>query len=62
MDVAGEERLTVGLAREMIGAVEADGEVCRDDGGAGGGSGGVGGGEVRWWVNVFRGYVWDGQE
>ncbi|KAI0830056.1 EAP30/Vps36 family-domain-containing protein [Trametes gibbosa] len=20
------------------------------------------GGEVRWWANVFRGYVWDGQE
>jgi len=56
MDVAGEERLTVGLAGEMIGAVEADGEVCRDEGGTGGG------GEVRWWVNVFRGYVWDGQE
>ena len=41
------------LVREMIGAVKADGEVCRDEGGAGGG------GEVRWWVNVFRGYVWD---
>ncbi|KAI0370971.1 hypothetical protein BV20DRAFT_966072 [Pilatotrama ljubarskyi] len=21
-----------------------------------------GGGEVRWWVNIFRGYVWDGQD
>jgi ESCRT-II complex subunit VPS36 len=63
MEVAGEERLTVGLAGEMIGAVEADGEVCRDEGVAGtGAGGGVEGGEVRWWVNVFRGYVWDGQE
>ena len=22
----------------------------------------VGGGEIRWWINMFRGYVWDGQE
>ena len=21
-----------------------------------------GGGEVRWWVNLFRGYVWDGHQ
>jgi hypothetical protein len=33
MDVAGEEQLTVGLVREMIGAVKADEEVCRDEGG-----------------------------
>ena len=57
MEVAGEERLTVGLAGEMIGAVERDGAVCRDEG-----SGGVGSAEIKWWVNVFRGYVWDGQE
>jgi len=55
MEVAAEEGMTVGLAGEMIGTVEGDGEVCRDEGGAGGG-------EIRWWVNVFRGYVWDGQE
>ena len=58
MEVAAEERMTVGLAEEMIGAVEVDGEICRDEGV----STGVGGGEVRWWGNVFRGYVWDGQE
>lgn len=52
----------MGLTGELIGAVEGDGGVCRDDGNAtaivGGGSGG--GGEIRWWVNVFSGYVWDG--
>src|SRR5882762_6393344 len=59
MEVAAEEdRKSVVLAEEMIGAVEVDGEICRDEGA----STGVGGGEVRWWGNVFRGYVWDGQE
>jgi len=61
MEVAGEEGITMGLAREMIAAVEEDGAICRDGGGGGVGVV-VGGGEVRWWVNVFRGYVWDGQE
>ena len=54
----------------MVAEVEMDGEICRDDGGSG-----VSifsstsapwaaseGGEVRWWINIFRGYVWDGQE
>lgn len=55
----------------MVREVEDDSEICRDEGG-----GGVdtlsqsqrteglsrGGGEVRWWVNSFRNYVWDGQE
>jgi len=52
-EIAQEEKITVGLAVEMIAAVEADGEVCRDDPGSG---------EIRWWGNVFIGYVWDGQE
>jgi len=47
----------------MIDAVEQDGGVCRDDSGAaitGGGSGtGV---ELKWWANLFVGYIWDGQE
>lgn len=57
--------MTVGLAAEMVEAVEDDGEICRDDAGANaikGGGSGSGGGEIRWWRNVFRGYVWDGQE
>ena len=61
VEVAGEEGMTVGLAGEMIGAVEGDGDICRDEGGAGASATGAGG-EVRWWVNVFRGYVWDGQD
>jgi len=60
MEVAREEGMTIGLAGEMIGAVEVDGEICRDEGGARAGAN-AGGGEVRWWANVFRGYVWDGQ-
>jgi ESCRT-II complex subunit VPS36 len=59
MEVAGEEGLTVGLAGEMIADVERDGDICRDEGWS---SAGVGGGELRWWVNMFKGYVWDGQE
>ena len=54
-----------------------DGEICRDDGGPGvaifasspsasanesGWAASESGGEVRWWVNIFRNYVWDGQE
>ncbi|KAF8153765.1 vacuolar protein sorting-associated protein 36 [Crassisporium funariophilum] len=63
MEISNEEGLTVGLVSEMIDAVEGDGGVCRDDGStamSGGGSGtGV---ELRWWANLFVGYVWDGQE
>lgn len=58
--------MTVALAAEMIAAVEADGFICRDDvgnviGGAGGAGPGGGAGEVKWWKNVFEGYIWDGQ-
>ncbi|TFK32956.1 EAP30/Vps36 family-domain-containing protein [Crucibulum laeve] len=64
MGISEEERLTVALAGEMVAAVETDGGVCRDDAGCfiTGGGVGFGGGEVRWWLNVFSGYVWDGQE
>ncbi|KAH9919620.1 EAP30/Vps36 family-domain-containing protein [Fomitopsis serialis] len=70
VEVAREEALPIGLTQEMVNEVEEEGEVCRDEGGAGldvtsglSGSGWAssGGGEVRLWVNVFRGYVWDGQ-
>ncbi|TFK26964.1 vacuolar protein sorting-associated protein 36 [Coprinopsis marcescibilis] len=63
MDIAIAEGLAIALVREMIEAGEQDGDFCRDDVGeaaiSGGGSGtGV---EVRWWPNVFAGYVWDVQ-
>jgi len=57
-EVAREERVAVGLAAEMIEAVEKDGELCRDDEACAIRGGGA---EVRWWGNVFHGYVWDGQ-
>jgi len=63
MEVATEEKLSVSLVSEMIDAVEAEGNVCRDDSSAAIAGGGRGTGvEVRWWPNSFVGYVWDGQE
>jgi ESCRT-II complex subunit VPS36 len=63
MEVSAEEGLAVALTTEMLDAVEQNGGVCRDDSSAactGGGSGtGV---EVRWWANLFIGYIWDGHE
>lgn len=59
MEVALEEGITIGLSAEMITAVEMDGHICRDDGV----TALVGGGaEIRWWANLFVGYLWDGQE
>uniref|UniRef100_A0A8H7XLD4 Vacuolar protein-sorting-associated protein 36 n=1 Tax=Psilocybe cubensis TaxID=181762 RepID=A0A8H7XLD4_PSICU len=63
VEIATAEDLTVALVSEMIDDVEKDGGVVRDDSTAaitGGGSGT--GAEVRWWGNVFQGYIWDGQE
>jgi ESCRT-II complex subunit VPS36 len=58
MEVAKEESITVSLAAEMIAAVEGDGDICRDEDG----SGVIGmGAELKWWTNIFVGYVWDGQ-
>ncbi|GLB44280.1 putative vacuolar protein sorting protein 36 Vps36 [Lyophyllum shimeji] len=65
MQVAQMEGITLGLAAELIAAVETDGDICRDDAAAAiGGGGGVSGGgaEVMWWANVFVGYTWDGQQ
>ncbi|KDQ23680.1 hypothetical protein PLEOSDRAFT_1048502 [Pleurotus ostreatus PC15] len=61
IEVAQEEKMAVGLATEMIDAVEQGGYICRDDAQAkiSGGSGG--GAELRWWANIFEGYSWDGQ-
>lgn len=63
MEVAQEEGITVGLAGEMIAAIEEDGSVWRDDvGSAIKGEGSGTGVEVKWWMNILKGYVWDGQE
>jgi len=53
LDIAQEEGVPMGLASEMVDEAEAQGVVCRDE---------AEHGEVRWWLNVFPGYVWDGQE
>lgn len=60
--IAHEENITIGLADEMIAAIEADGVICRDDEKSaikGGGSGTAS--EVRWSRNLFLEYIWDGQ-
>jgi ESCRT-II complex subunit VPS36 len=63
MEIAQEEGITVGLAGEMIAAMEEDESVWRDDGSVAIGGGGSGSGvEVKWWINILKGYVWDGQE
>ncbi|RXW13357.1 hypothetical protein EST38_g12496 [Candolleomyces aberdarensis] len=69
-DMGLEGGISLPLAQEMIEEAEEDGDVCRDDVGlaglfssaAAGGTEGVGAGglEVRWWPNLFVGYVWDG--
>ncbi|KAF8549397.1 hypothetical protein OG21DRAFT_1515242 [Imleria badia] len=58
--IAREENITISLATEMILAVEADGVICRDDELSaikGGGSGS----ELRWTLNRFAHYNWDGE-
>lgn len=58
--IAREENITISLATEMILAVEADGVICRDDELSaikGGGSGS----ELRWTLNRFAYYNWDGE-
>lgn len=60
--IAHEENITIGLADEMVAAIEADGVICRDDERSaikGGGSGTAS--EVRWSRNLFLEYIWDGQ-
>jgi len=53
LDIAQEEGVPIGLASEMVDEAEVQGVVCRDE---------AEHGEVRWWLNVFQGYVWDGQD
>lgn len=57
-EIALFEDLGLGMMWELIQSVEQRGEIVRDEGGGGGAWGE--GSEVRWWVNVFDGYVWDG--
>lgn len=61
--IAHEEQLPIGLTSDMVSEVEEVGEICRDEGGEKIDAFGAGHGqEVHWWPNVFRGYVWDGQD
>jgi ESCRT-II complex subunit VPS36 len=53
LEIAQEEGVPIGLASEMVDEAEAEGVVCRDE---------AEHGEIRWWMNVFQGYVWDGQD
>lgn len=49
----------------MVIEVEEAGDICRDEWEGKidvfSSSSGGRGREVHWWVNVFNGYVWDGQ-
>lgn len=60
MEIAAEEKLTVSLVTEMMDVVEVDGAVCRDAAitSTGSGSGTIS--ELRWWINFFVDYIWDG--
>jgi ESCRT-II complex subunit VPS36 len=53
LDIAQEEDIPIGLTNEMVDEAEAQGVVCRDESEHG---------EIRWWLNVFQGYVWDGHD
>ena len=58
--VAQEEGLSVGLVQEMIVEAEARGDICRDEAGTGAADA-MTSVEVKWWINLFIGYQWDGQ-
>lgn len=53
VDIATHEKLSVGLAEEMIDSIEGAGAIVRDEGGADE--------QARWWVNIMDTYEWDGQ-
>lgn len=52
MNVAMSENITNTLTLEMIEAAEETGDVIRDEQGPSG--------EIIWWQNSLRDYVWDG--
>ncbi|KZS95356.1 Vps36-domain-containing protein [Sistotremastrum niveocremeum HHB9708] len=51
LSIAQKEKMSIGLAQEMILDVEMEGSVSRDE---------IREGEIVWWPNVFTGYEWDG--
>lgn len=59
IEIAEKEGIAVALAKDLVDDVEKEGGTCRDEGGSAGVGVSI---EVRWWVNVFVGYVWDGQD
>lgn len=55
LEIAAHESISVGLAQEMIEAVEMDqGTIVRDEGGPSG--------ETIWFADVLGGWDWDGLE
>lgn len=61
-DIAKEEGITIALTEGMVDAVEADGQICRDDSTSAMSVSGQAGGVVQWWSwEHFRDYVYDGQ-
>ena len=58
--IAYAERLPVGLVEELVNEVEERGDICRDDPLSWTSDAGVGV-EVRWLLNAFTGYTWDGE-
>ncbi|KIJ24162.1 hypothetical protein M422DRAFT_275125 [Sphaerobolus stellatus SS14] len=53
MEIAREEKITSALTLEMVESVEDAGKIIRDEQGPGG--------EVYWWRNTIRDYIWDGE-
>lgn len=60
-DIAYAERLPVGLVEELVNEAEERGDITRDDPLSWTSDAGVGV-EIRWWLNAFTGYTWDGEE
>jgi ESCRT-II complex subunit VPS36 len=52
-EMAQQDGISIGLAKEMVESVEADGEIVRDQGGTSE--------EIKWFVNILKGYEWDGE-
>lgn len=61
-EITQHEDITIGLASEMIQAVEDEGIISRDDSACVITATGGAYSEIRWWSNIFSTYEWDGQE